>query len=217
MKIPYTFNVGDKLKVINSLVGETIGIITNKPLTRITIPSGECISLEVIKSEAYETGDIIRVYCLNDFELLEMEGAITDIFSEKSRKSKIIIKNKMITFVDNENYIKFENGSSITSINGTGVRGSRANYYTELSDKDNIEETNIKQLICKKEFIYHKGIIVDIIGEFDKYILVTDGKTKNPFTYEEIEEYFVDYIDISKTIFKVIDNGYIGLREFYYE
>lgn len=189
MEIEYTFNIGDKLKAINSLVGETIGIITNKPSTRVIMTHGECINLEVIKSEAYETGDIIKVSCYAEFELLETVDKYIDIST--GSKHKTMIKNKMIIFKKNNE-----------------VEGA----INDLKSYEEPEKVNANKLMCKKDCIYPKGTIVDIINKFEKYVIVTDYKNKNVFTYEEIEEYFTEYIDLNKIKFKTQKLGKCKLK-----
>jgi hypothetical protein len=70
-----------------------------------------------------------------------------------------------------------------------------------ISENHEIKE-NDNKFICIKDCIYRKGTIVEVVDRLKEYIIVSDNKNKNVFTYKEFKEYFTEYIDINKYEFK---------------
>lgn len=214
-EIKYSFNIGDKVKVIQSslftgiLKGAT-GIITDELNNNGMMSITNGFNLKIIEPASFK-GEIWRLSCFGEFELIEttnFEGCERLQYKD-SKKYKTIVKNGFIEFRKIDDYIEFENGSKIKCIGGItdNIRSKRGNEWF----KNNVItiESARESYVCVKDCIYKAGSKIEIMRKVKDFIIVTDGKNINPFRESEFEEYFAEYIDVNKISFKMVDTKQI--------
>jgi hypothetical protein len=112
-KIKYSFNIGDKVKVLQSglfteiLKGST-GIITDELNNNGMMSITNGFNLEIIEPEDFK-GQIWRLSCYGMFELIEttnFSDGCERLQYKDSKKYKTIVKDGFITFKKNDDYIE---------------------------------------------------------------------------------------------------------------
>jgi hypothetical protein len=196
-KIKYSFNTGDKIKVIQGglfadiLKGVT-GVITDEMNNNGIMGITNGFNLEIIKPESFK-GQIWRLSCYGEFELIEttnFEGCERLQYRD-TKRYKTIIKDGFIEFQKND-YIE-------------------ENEW--FKNNDVTVESAREIFVCIKDCIYKLGSKVEIMRKVKDFIIVTDGKNINPFRQTEFEEYFTDCIDVNKVNFKLVDTRQIKVMK----
>lgn len=193
-EIKYSFNTGDKIKVVQGglfteiLKGAT-GIITDELNNNGMMNITNGFNLEIVEPESFK-GQIWRLSCYGMFELIEttnFSDGCERLQYKDSKKYKTIVKDGFITFKKNDDYIEEDSKNEWFKNNVVTIEPVREVY------------------ICVKDCIYEIGSKVEIIRRVNDFIIVTDGKSVNPFRKNEFEEYFTEYIDVNKVNFKMVD------------
>jgi hypothetical protein len=111
-KIKYSFNTGDKIKIIQGglfteILRNAIGIITNELNNNGMMSITNGFNLEIIEPVSFK-GQIWRLSCYGEFELLETTNfkGCERLQYRDTKKYKTIIKDGYITFKKkNDDYI----------------------------------------------------------------------------------------------------------------